>query len=260
MINRLVIENLRHRPVRTALSAIAIGVQVCMVLTLVGVSEGMLQESARRARGTGADILVRPSGSSIIGFSTDMPAKYLDVVKEYPEVRLATGTLVVPTGNVDSVTGIDIEEFGRLSGGFEFVEGGPFKHPEDVIIDEVTARTKKLKVGDKMKGLLNRDWTVCGIAKPGKLARVFLPLPLLQDLAARSNTLTVIYVKLKDSSKTDEVVKEFQTRLPLKIYSMEEFASLISVDNIPILQTFIRVITGLGLFVRSEERRVGKEC
>ena len=128
MINRLVIENLRHRPVRTALSAIAIGVQVCMVLTLVGVSEGMLQESARRARGTGADILVRPSGSSIIGFSTDMPAKYLDVVKEYPEVRLATGTLVVPTGNVDSVTGINIEEFGRLSGGFEFVDGGPFKN------------------------------------------------------------------------------------------------------------------------------------
>ena len=42
----------------------------------------------------------------------------------------------------------------------------------------------------------------------------------------------------------------FHERLPdLKIYSMEEFASLISVDNIPMLRTFIRVIVGLGLLV-----------
>ena len=86
MITRLVLENLKHRPVRTALSVVAIGVQVAMVLTLVGVSEGMLQESVRQKRGTGADILVRPPGSAIIGLSTDMPAKVVEVVREYPEV------------------------------------------------------------------------------------------------------------------------------------------------------------------------------
>src|SRR5580692_427153 len=43
LINRLVIENLRSRPVRTLVSALAIGVQVTMVLTLVGLSRGMVE-------------------------------------------------------------------------------------------------------------------------------------------------------------------------------------------------------------------------
>ena len=235
---------------RTALSVIAIGVQVAMVLTLVGVSEGMLLEQKRQKRGTGADILVRPPGSSIIGFSTDMPAKIVDVVREFPEVAMATGTLVQPTGNIDSVTGVNLEEFGRMSGGFRFFEGGPFKNPDDVIIDEVTSRMKKLHVGDTFKNMLNRDWRVCGVVESGKLARVFLPLPLLQDLASKSHMVTWVFVKVKDPAQTDVVIKAFQERLKdYKIYSTEEFASLISIDNIPMLKTFINVVIGLGLFV-----------
>jgi len=36
-------------------------------LTLVGVSEGMMRDQEARTRGVGADIIVRPSGSSVIG-------------------------------------------------------------------------------------------------------------------------------------------------------------------------------------------------
>src|SRR5215472_15520439 len=58
LLNRLVFENLRRRPVRTCLSVLAIGVEVTMILTLVGISYGTLDETARRARGVGADIIV----------------------------------------------------------------------------------------------------------------------------------------------------------------------------------------------------------
>ena len=51
MIHRLVFENLKHRPIRTLLSTFAIGVQVTMILTLVGLSEGMLGDLAKRSRG-----------------------------------------------------------------------------------------------------------------------------------------------------------------------------------------------------------------
>ena len=44
MINRLVLENLKHRKVRTALSALSIGFQVTMILTVVGLSRGMLED------------------------------------------------------------------------------------------------------------------------------------------------------------------------------------------------------------------------
>ncbi len=94
MIHRLVLENLKHRPVRTLLSAVAIGVQVTMILTLVGVSEGVLGDIAAHSRGTGADILVRPPGSSVLAFSGDMPEGIVGLVRKEPHVVQATGTKV----------------------------------------------------------------------------------------------------------------------------------------------------------------------
>ena len=54
MRNKLVFENLRQRPVRTCLRGLAIGVEVTMMLTHVGISYVTLHEAARRARGVGA--------------------------------------------------------------------------------------------------------------------------------------------------------------------------------------------------------------
>ena len=64
MINRLVLENLKHRKLRTGLSALSIGFQVTMILSVVGLSQGMLSDSINRAKGVGADIWVKPPGAS----------------------------------------------------------------------------------------------------------------------------------------------------------------------------------------------------
>jgi hypothetical protein len=40
MINKLVLENLKYRWVRTLLSALVVGVQVMSILTLIGLSRG----------------------------------------------------------------------------------------------------------------------------------------------------------------------------------------------------------------------------
>ena len=49
MINKLVVENLKHRPLRTLLSIVAISIQVTMVLTLVGVSKSIGRAGAGQA-------------------------------------------------------------------------------------------------------------------------------------------------------------------------------------------------------------------
>jgi putative ABC transport system permease protein len=82
--NKLVVENLKHRPLRTLLSVVAISIQVTMVLTLVGLSDGMLDDMARRARGVGADIMVRAPSSSVMAFSANMPQKIMSVVDKEP--------------------------------------------------------------------------------------------------------------------------------------------------------------------------------
>jgi putative ABC transport system permease protein len=249
LVNKLVIENLRHRPVRTLLSTVAIGVQVTMILTLVGVSRGMLSEMKARARGVGADILIKAPGSSIIGFSTNFSDKYLPLIRKQQHVTAVAGVLVQPAGGIDSVTGIDLNEFKAVSGGLEFVEGGPFQGPTDTIVDTVWAKQKNLKPGSSMR-ILNKEWRVSGVVQSGKLAHMFVQLPVLQDLFANNGKVTWAYVKLDDSAYTQQMIAELKSKLTdFPIYSMEEFLSYLSVDNVPMLRPFIWVIITLGVLI-----------
>jgi putative ABC transport system permease protein len=110
------------------LSVLAIGVEGTMILTLVEMSYGTLNETARRARGIGADIVVRPPASSIVSLSSSpISDKLVPFLVEQPHVTFATGTMGQPPGGFDVLTGIDLAQFNRLSSGFRFVKGGPFK-------------------------------------------------------------------------------------------------------------------------------------
>ncbi len=250
MINKLVVENLKHRPVRTLLSVLAIGVEVTMMLTLVGLSEGMLEDSARRARGIGADIIVRAPGTSLISLSSaSMPQKMMDFFAGQPHVKMAGGSVVYPIGGINTITGIDLAEFDRISGGFRYLEGGPFRKPDDVIVDQFYAEQNGLKVGSTVK-LLNRDWNVCGIVEPGKLARLVIPRATLQELVAATGKLSQIFLKLDNPANTDAVIKALKEKLPdYPMYSIEELTSLYSVSNVPGLSAFIGVIIGLSIVV-----------
>jgi putative ABC transport system permease protein len=248
LIHRLVLENLKHRPVRTLLSAIAIGVQVTMILTLVGVSEGVLGDIAEHSRGTGADILVRPPGSSILAFSGDMPEGIVGLVRKEPHVIQATGTKVQSIGNFDSITGINLDEFNRMSGGLKYLEGGPFTGPDDILIDDVYASAHKLHPGDKLD--LGFAWRVVGVVESGKLSRLFAPLGSVQDKYSAPGKVSVVYVKLDDPKNMPAVIESLKSKLEdYKVFSLDEFVSLITVDSIPILKRFTSVVIGLAVVV-----------
>ena len=82
------------------------------------------------------------------------------------------------------------------------------------------------------------------------LAREVVPLEVLQDLTANTGKITMIYVKLDDPARTNEVVAQLRQKLPSSpIYSMEEYVSMFSVANVPMLREFIGIIIGLGILV-----------
>ena len=248
MVYKLVYENLKHRPVRTLLSSLAIGLGVTMMLALVGVGEGMLEDQANRARGVGADLVVRAPGSSVVGMgSLSMNQKILDYVRARPHVTLATPIGIHSTGGVSSIMGINYDEFAAMSGGFRFREGGKFTAPDDVIIDDLYAREKKLKVGSVLH-TMNRDWRVSGIFASGKLARVMIPLTVLQELASANGKITMIYVKLDNPANTQAVIDAMKQDLPeYPIYAMEELIKQFSVNNLPELKAFIGVVVSLAV-------------
>ena len=69
MTFKLILENMRFRPLRTLLSVLLIAIPVTLILTLVGLSRGMLDESKRRTQGIGADVMVRAPGTSILSLA-----------------------------------------------------------------------------------------------------------------------------------------------------------------------------------------------
>jgi putative ABC transport system permease protein len=250
LINKLVVSNLTHRPVRSVLSVLAIAVEVTMILTLVGVSYGTLDGTARRARGAGADIMIRPPGSSVLSVSTaPMTDKLIPFLESLPHVSIATGTTIQPLGGFDSITGLDLDQFSRMSGGFRFVSGGPFQNDQDILVDEYYAREHKLHVGDKVQ-LIGREWRVSGIFESGKLARICVRLSVLQDLTSNPNRLSLIYVKVDNENHLNEVLANLRKRMPnYPIYSMEEYTSLLSVNSVGLLRNFIGVVIGVAVIV-----------
>lgn len=251
MIQKLVWENVKHRPLRTFLSALLIAIPVTLVLTLTGLSKGMIEDSNRRARGVGADIMVRPKGSTFLSLgSAPIPEGVVGAVRKMPHVEVATGVLMQSLGVPgSSAVGIDLQAFNEMSGGLEYISGGPFRNDGDVVVDEYFAKEKQVRVGQTIE-LWNSEWRVSGIVKPGKLNRVFIDLPKLQDLFSSSRTVNIIYVKVDDPKNIKQVMADLNKRLvDYPVYSMEEFTSLFSYDSIPVLSRFTNVVVGISIFI-----------
>ena len=249
MIHRLVFENLKHRPIRTLLSTFAIGVQVTMILTLVGLSEGMLGDLANRSRGTGADVIVRAPDSSLISFGLNMPERLVDeVVRKMEHVTLATGAFVHPIGGLDTITGIDAAEFTQLSGGLEYLAGGSFQKEDDLVVSRIFAEQRQLRPGSTFD--FGHQWNITGIVEEGKLSRTFADKRALQNIFAEDGKVSVIYVKVDEPANIDTVVNALRQRLEgYKVYSMEEFVSLFTANNVPLLEGFTNVVIFVAAMV-----------
>src|SRR5919206_1847335 len=87
-MNKMVFANLVHRPIRSLISIIAIAVEVILILLIVGLSIGLLNDSKARQQGIGADIMVQPPGSAnLIGISgAPVSVKVADVLRKVPHV------------------------------------------------------------------------------------------------------------------------------------------------------------------------------
>ena len=136
-----------------------------------------------------------------------------------------------------------------MSGGFNYLQGGPFKTDQDMLVDEYYAKEKGLHVGDKLQ-LINHEWNVAGIFESGKLARICVRLPVLQELMGNSHRLSQIYVKADKEANVQQVLQGLRAKLPgYPIYTMEEFTSLLSINSVGMLRSFIGVVIGVAVTV-----------
>jgi len=234
--------------VRTLLSIIAIGVEVTLILTLVGLSRGVLDDLKSRTRGTGADILIRPPDSSGFTFSLTMPEKVVNVVRAKPHVVMATGTFVKYFDSFNSITGIHLDEFNAMSGGLKVIQGRLFQDPDDLVVDEVFAKQHHLKPGSTYD--LGHPWRISGIVEQGKLSRTFADIGRLQALYSGNDLVSTIYVKLDDPANTRAVIEAMKKDFDnYKIDSIEDFVSLFSTNSVPYIEAFTNVVIGVAVLI-----------
>ncbi len=251
MIAKLVAENVRQRPIPTLLSILLIAVPVTLILILVGLSHGLVNDSKTRATGVGADIVLRAPNSNIMSMSgATIPQALIAKLATFPHIVLASGVVTQSAGGLlETVTGIDPATFYRMSGGFEYIAGHSFQNPDDMILDRYYAEQKKVRVGEKIH-LMNHDWNVAGIVEPGKLSHIFVQIGVLQDLFSTPGKVSQIYLKLDDPKNTASMIEELKTKLTgYPIYSMRDVVSMMSVENVPMLKTFTNVIIGIGVLI-----------
>jgi putative ABC transport system permease protein len=252
MMGELIARNLLHRPLRTLIGAIGIAVEVALVVLIVGLTSGLLSETAKRIEGIGADIMLQPPAASpILTFSgAPMPIKIGGKLAELKFVQSVAPVLFqFNTSGVEIVYGIDPESFRAVSGGFVFLQGHDLEGPDDILVDDVAAKVKNIKAGETFR-IFEHDWRVAGIVEHGKGSRLFVPLVTLQELVGARDKASVFFLKCTRPEHTEDVMEDIRHVLPgYTVRPLKEYLSLMSSTNIPGLETFINAMIMLAISI-----------
>jgi len=259
-VNKMVFSNLVHRPLRTMISVFAISIEVTLILLIVGLCMSMLNDNADRQKGIGFDVMVSPPGSSFFTGITGAPVsiKVADKLREVPHVAAVAPIVMhfITTKSPEVIDGIDLEpnspnNFDKLGRPFQYIAGGPFQGPYDMIVDDLFAESNHAKVGDHFN-VLDQSFRISGIVEHGKGARRYLPIATLQDLLGSEGKASMFYVRTDKPENADAVVAAVKQVPGMEQYvarSLAEYASLMTVNNIPFLATFFNIVIGISLVI-----------
>lgn len=255
MMNKMVVANLVHRPIRSLISIVAIALEVTLILLIVGLCYGIMNDSKNRTAGIGADVIVQPPGSSFLAGISGAPVsvKISDVLRRMPHVKVVSPVIwqIATGGGLEVIDGIDISTFEALGGPFQYVQGGPFQGPDDALVDDYIARQRHVNVGDTME-ILNHPFRISGIVENGRGARKFVPMATLQDLIGAKDKASVFYVKLDDPANAGAVVAAVKNQPGMEKYSVlstPDYLSMMTPSHLPGFRPFIGVVIGVSLVI-----------
>jgi putative ABC transport system permease protein len=254
-MNRLVLGNLLHRPLRSGISIVAVAIEVAMILSIVGIMVGQIEGSRRSTSGIGADLIVRPPNATFLtGVSgAPIPVKVADILRRLPHVAVASPAIqqISVETAVETIWGIDYASYNALRP-FVFVSGGPFKGPNDVIVDDVFARSgKKYVVGDTIPVLKN-PFKICGIVEHGKGGRKYLPLVTLGKLIGAEDHASLIFIRSDDPKNEKLIEQEIHAQPGMSEYQVQTLAETLdqmTPDHLPAFNNALNVVIAIAVIV-----------
>lgn len=252
-MNKLIFANLLHRPVRSIISVLAVAIEVVMILSIVGIFMGMLNDQKQRTNGIGADVMVWPSNASAFNGvgAVSLPQVDAQALLALPHVVGVSPVIqhLTTNGNVEILFGIDYDSFNALKP-FTFIEGGKFQGPNDVIVDSIIA-DDKLHVGQTIN-ILDRPFRISGIVEPGKGARKLIPLATMQEMIGTPKKVSLIYVKCDNPANADLVLNEIHATPGFEqntLMTIDSWLNEMTPSKIPGFNLALEVITSIAVIV-----------
>jgi putative ABC transport system permease protein len=249
----MVVQNVLHRPMRTLITIIGVAVEVMLVILVVGLTTGLLQDYAKRTEGIGADVMVQPPSASLfMSFSgAPMPISIAGKLRELDHVQAVAPVLIQfnTVTALENIFGIDPQSFRAVSGGFVLYAGRDLRDPDDILVDDIYAKGKKVKVGQILH-ILGHDFHVVGIVEHGKDARLFALISTLQEMGGAHDKASIFFIRADRSDHAAAVQDEVKQLLPgYEVRLPKDIMSQMTSSNVPFLGTFINVMIGIAVIV-----------
>lgn len=210
--------NLWRRRNRTLLSALGIGVGVGTLVMLGGLTDGMVSQLNGLAGSGGAgNITVMQRDIADMSLSS-VDERVVDLIQALPEVKAVSpfmlGIISSPDMPMFLFGGLDPTSPAMRH--YRIVEGRSIQRPNEMILGKVAADNYKVKVGDTLS-LNNNRYKIVGITQTGVAyedAGGMLALREAQRLMGRPRAVTFIFVDVKDSAQTQQMVDLINKRFP----------------------------------------------
>jgi len=252
-MSNLPLSNILQRKVRSLISILAVALGISLLLILIGMTKGTVNDVARRLENVGADILVQRSDSSVfLGLKSGvLPMKLQEKIEAIPGVKAVAPVMTWTAsldGSIQVVYGIQPETFNQVGNHLELLEGRLLKGEKEIILDNRLAEARHLDVGASLD-LWGTTYTVVGISKAGMGARIFMPLETLQKSLDEEGRVSLFFVRCESLDLVKSVAGEIERQIKgLKAYVLETFVDTM-MRNLVGLNEFLMGTTSATLFI-----------
>lgn len=250
---RLALANILQKKVRSAIAVLAVGIGTALLLVLVGVTRGSIEEVASRIQNVGGDVIVQQAGAtSFLALKSGiLPESYGERLRAVPGVAAVSPVVTWTTtfrNQFYVVYGIDPAQFSSIGGGLHIVAGRALRRPGEVVVDSRLAATARLAPGDRID-LLGSTFEIAGISKEGVGARIFLLMSELQSMLHQQDRVSLFFVKCTSPAAVKETVAAIEDRLKgVRCQILEGFADEMA-RSMSGLEQFISAVTASTLVV-----------
>ncbi len=223
---RLIYRGLATDPQRTALSVVAVGAAIVLVLVLEGFQAGLWDQVRSYRAEWPVQLVVTPPGTSTLGFSrVAIPSETVETIRRTPGVEKAHPLVGAPLILVlgDQRAPITVIGYDTVGGPPRLSAGRPVSSPGEAVMADALAKRFGLGVGNLVP-LLGRDFRIAGLASGASsmlgsyvfvgVHDAYAALSVAGDTGEHAGSPNILLVEVEPGVQTSVVRQTLQKSLP----------------------------------------------